>query len=67
MTEQSVEIKTTLDKGVDVVSTKVGDYFIDIRCLVLIIMQKFRLKLDLLRKQVEPLKEGMRVYATQIA
>ena len=67
MTEQSVEIKTTLDKGVDVVSTKVGDYFIDIRCLVLIIVQKFRLKLDLLRKQVEPLKEGMRVYATQIA
>ena len=30
------------------------------------IVQIFKIKLELLRKQVEPLKEGMRVYATQI-
>ena len=66
MTEQSVEIKTTLDQGVHVVSETVGNYFIDLCCLVLIIVQKFKLKLDGLRCQVAPLKEGMREYATQI-
>jgi len=49
MTEQSVEVKTSLNEGLHVLSTK-----------------KFKIKLDLLRKQVEPLKEGMRKYATQI-
>ena len=66
MTKQSVEIKTTLDQGVHVVSTMAGNYLIDLCCLVLIIVQKFMIKLDLLRKQVTPLKEGMREYATQI-